>query len=168
METLINRVVEQGLPTYLLREIDLVIFPHHVDGDRYVAEAVELLSESEYEALDSGTLPAGRVEKGGRTLYWNVVARRDTDGEFSLDYAHPHLDDDHRALGVRLFHRLADATDRDVEAVEEEFHRKHRYVQYLEREGIADFDDLFAFVSDLRTDEAATVERARSETASDD
>jgi len=164
VETLVNRVVEQGLAPYLLREIDLVVFPHHVDGDRYVAEAVELLSESEYEALDGDTLPSGVVEKGGRTLYWNVVARRDTEGRFSLDYAHPHLDDGHRALGFRLFHRLADATDREVEAVEEEFHRKHRYVQYLVREGVTDFEALFGFVSDLRTDEAATVERARSET----
>ncbi len=142
-----------------------MVFPHHVDGDRYVAEAVELLSEAEYEALDgTGTLPSGAIEKGGRTLYWNVVARRDTEGAFSLDYAHPHLDDDHRALGFRLFHRLADATDRDVDAVETEFHRKHRYVQYLVQEGISDFDALFGFVSDLRTDEVATVERARSET----
>jgi len=97
-----------------------------------------------------------------------VVARRDTEGRFELDYAHPHLDDGHRSLGFRLFHRLAAATDREVAAVEDEFHRKHRYVQYLVQEGIADFDDLFAFVSDLRTDEAATVERARSETVGDD
>ena len=145
-----------------------MVFPHHVDDDRYVAEAVELLSESEYEDLDGGTLPSGVVEKGGRTLCWNVVARRDTEGRFELDYAHPHLDDGHRALGFRLFHRLADATDREVEAVEDEFHRKHRYVQYLVQEDIADFEELFAFVSDLRTDEAATVERARSETVGDD
>jgi type IV secretory pathway ATPase VirB11/archaellum biosynthesis ATPase len=164
VETLINRVIEQGLAPYLLREIDLVVFPHHVDGDRYVAEAVELLSEREYEALDGGRLPSGVVEKGDRRLHWNVVARRDTDGRFDLDYAHPHLDDDHRSLGVRLFHRLADASDREVAAVEEEFHRKHRYVRYLVKEGVADVDDLFGFVSDLRTDEAATVERARSET----
>jgi hypothetical protein len=163
VETLINRVIEQGLAPYLLREIDLVVFPHHVDGDRYVAEAVELLSEREYEALDGGRLPSGAVEKGGRTLYWNVVARRDTEGQFSVDYAHPHLDDGHRSLGFRLFHRLAETTDREVDDVEAEFHRKHRYVQYLVQEGIADFEDLFGFVSDLRTDEAATVERAKSE-----
>ena len=168
VETLINRVIEQGLAPYLLREIDLVVFPHHVDGDRYVAEAVELLSDHEYEALDGGRLPSGTVEKGDRRLHWNVVARRGTDGRFTLDYTHPHLDDDHRSLGFRLFHRLADATDREVEDVEAEFHRKHRYVQYLVREGLTDVGDLFGFVSDLRTDEAATVERARSETAGDD
>ncbi len=47
-------MIKQGLAPYLLHEIDLVVFPHHVDGDRYVAEAVELLSESEYEDLDDG------------------------------------------------------------------------------------------------------------------
>ncbi|WP_338741176.1 hypothetical protein [Haloplanus salilacus] len=41
-----------------------------------------------------------------------------------------------------------------------------RSVRYLVKEGVADVDDLFGFVSDLRTDEAATVERARSETGS--
>jgi len=41
-------------------------------------------------------------------------------------------------------------------------------VQYLVQEGVSDFDELFGFVSDLRTDEAATVERARSETTGDD
>jgi type IV secretory pathway ATPase VirB11/archaellum biosynthesis ATPase len=167
VETLINRVIEQGLAPYLLREIDLVVFPHHVDGERYVAEAVELLSQREYEALEGGRLPSGVVEKGERTLHWNVVARRDTDGRFDLDYAHPHLDDGHRAVGIRTFHRLADASDREVEAVEAEFHRKHRYIRYLVKEGVADVDDLFGFVSDLRTDEAATVERARSETGGD-
>ncbi|MFC6987902.1 type II/IV secretion system ATPase subunit [Haloplanus sp. GCM10025708] len=169
VDTLINRVIEQGLPPYLLREIDLVVFPHHVDGDRYVSEAVELLSESEYETLDdrdgTGHLRSGVVEKGGRTLYWNSVAERDTDGTFRLDYDHPQLDDDRRALGFRLFHRIADRTDRDVKAVEAEFHRKHRYVKYLVREDVTDFDRLFGFISDLRTDEAATVERIRRQRA---
>ncbi|MFB6123061.1 MAG: ATPase, T2SS/T4P/T4SS family, partial [Haloferacaceae archaeon] len=169
VDTLINRVIEQGLPPYLLREIDLVVFPHHVDGDRYVSEAVELLSASEYEALDdrdgTGRLRSGVVEKGGRTLYWNSVAERDTDGTFRLDYDHPQLDDDRRALGFHLFRRIADRTDRDVEAVESEFHRKHRYVRYLVREDVTDFDRLFGFISDLRTDEAATVERVRRQLA---
>jgi type IV secretory pathway ATPase VirB11/archaellum biosynthesis ATPase len=172
VDTLINRVIEQGLPPYLLREIDLVVFPHHVDGDRYVSEAVELLSASEYEALRDdaglGSLGSGVVEKGGRTLYWNRVAERDTDGTFRLDYDHPQLDDDRRTLGFRLFHRIAAQTDRNVEAVENEFHRKHRYVRYLVRENVTDFDRLFGFISDLRTDEAATVERVRRQRAEAD
>jgi type IV secretory pathway ATPase VirB11/archaellum biosynthesis ATPase len=167
VETLVNRVVEQGLPTYLLEEIDLVVFPHHVDGDRYVAEAVELVDEDAYEALAGSRLPRGTVEKDGRTLYWNVVARRGPDGDFAFDYAHPNVGDERRALGVRTFHRLADTTDRTVEDVEAEFHRKRRYVRYLEREGITDFDRLFGFLSDLRADEAATAERVRGRAASD-
>jgi hypothetical protein len=50
-------------------------------------------------------------------------------------------------------------TDRSVDAVEDEFHRKHRYVRYFVREGVDDFDALFDLLADLKTDEAATVER---------
>jgi type IV secretory pathway ATPase VirB11/archaellum biosynthesis ATPase len=165
IQTLVNRVVEQGLPTYLLEEIDLVVFPHHVDGERYVAEAVELVDADGYDDLTRSRLPRGTVEKGGRTLHWNTVLRRSPEGEFTFDYAHPHVGDEHRALGLRTFHRLAARTDRSVEAVETEFHRKRRYVQYLEREGFTDFERLFGFLSDLRADESATAERVRRRTS---
>jgi type IV secretory pathway ATPase VirB11/archaellum biosynthesis ATPase len=165
VETLVNRVVEQGLAAYLLREIDLVVFPHHVDGDRYVAEVVEFVSAREYEELSTEHERCGRIDKGDETVYWNTVAYRDTGGEFHLAYEHPELGDGRRRLDARIFHRVAAATDRDVDAVEAEFRRKHRYVQYLVREGVTDSDRLFGFLSDLRTDEAATVERVREELA---
>jgi len=105
VETLVNRIIEKGVPTYLLGEIDLVAFPRHVDGERYVGEVVEFLDEP--PETDGG----GTVEKGGE--------------------------------------------------VEETFHRRHRYVRYLVREGITDFDELFGVLADLETNEAATVERLR-------
>jgi hypothetical protein len=39
--------------------------------------------------------------------------------------------------------------------------RKHRYVEYLRREGTTDFDALSDFLGDLQTDGAASVERVR-------
>jgi len=172
VEKLVNRVVEQDLPLHLLREIDLVVFPRKVDGDRYVGEVVELLSQGEYEELDgSGSDAAetrgtrrGAIEKDDATVYWNTVARRGTDGEYRMAYDHPRLGDgeaDGEELRHRFFDRLAERTDRSVEEVENEFHRKHGYVQYLEQEGTDDFADLFEFLSDLQTNEAATVERAK-------
>jgi hypothetical protein len=166
VETLVNRVIEQGLPPYLLGEIDLVVFPHHVDGDRYVSSVVEFVTEAEYQALETRAGEGverrrGVIEKGGTEMYWNTVARRTTDGSLAFDYHHPQHDGEPRDLGHRVFHRVAEATDRAVEAVESEFHRKHRYVRYLVDEGIDDFDEVFDFISDLRTDEAATVERVR-------
>jgi type IV secretory pathway ATPase VirB11/archaellum biosynthesis ATPase len=166
VETLVNRVVEQGLPPYLLREIDLAVFPHHVDGDRYVSAVVEFVTAAEYRDLDaraddSPERRRGVIEKGGSETHWNTVARRTTGGSLAFDYHHPQHDGEPRDLGHYVFHRVATATDRPVEAVESEFHRKHRYVQYLVDEGVADVDDLFDFISDLRTDEAATVERVR-------
>jgi type IV secretory pathway ATPase VirB11/archaellum biosynthesis ATPase len=170
VETLVNRVIEQGLPPYLLREIDLVVFPHHVDGQRYVSSVVEFVDEPAFRRLDARAddgadqppeRACGVIEKGGTRMYWNTVARRTTDGTLALDYHHPQHDGEPRDVGHRLFDRVAAATDRSTEAVETEFHRKHRYVQYLVDEGVVDFDDLFDFISDLRTDEAATVERVR-------
>jgi hypothetical protein len=60
----------------------------------------------------------------------------------------------------RVFDRIANRTDRDREAVAAEFASKRRYVEYLVRDGVDDPDALFEFLADLRTDEAATVERA--------
>lgn len=178
IETLVNRVVEQGLPPYLLRELDLVVFPRRTDGDRYVGEVVELLTESEFSDLNRPPGTCGTVEKDGTQVYWNRIARRirpgespsgdstqtpsgsdGQDGRFAFAYDHPVLGDETRDVRTKAFARLAEQTDRSVEAVEREFHRKHRYVEYFVREEIADFEELFAFLADLRTDEAATVER---------
>ncbi|GAA0245226.1 type II/IV secretion system ATPase subunit [Haladaptatus pallidirubidus] len=156
IEKLVNRVVEQGLPAYLLREIDLVVFPRYVDGNRYVGEIVELVSKTEFAELDGR---CGTIRKDGTTIHWNTVAWRDHDGTFQTDYDHPQLGDDERKIGFRFFHRLADRTDRSVEEVEGDFHRKHGYIQYLERKGMTNFEELFSFLADLQNNEAATVER---------
>jgi len=171
IETLVNRVVEQGLPVYLLRELDLVVFPRRVDGERYVGSAVELLTASEYEELPASAR-TGVVEKDGTTLYYNTLLWRETDGSFSMAYDHPQLGGENAATAgethhseLRVFHRIAAATDSDVADIEREFRRKRGYVEYLLREGERDVDRLFGFLSDLRTDEAATVERVRRQRA---
>ena len=159
VETLINRFVEQELPAYLLRELDLVVFPRRVDGDRYVGEAVEFLSAAAYETLDREEGNCGVVEKDGTAIYWNRVCERSHDGSFVFAYDHPELGDASERRRTAAFDRLADRTDRPVEEVTRDFRRKHRYVEYIVREGIDDFEELFAFLADLRTDEAATIER---------
>ncbi|MFC7131820.1 MULTISPECIES: type II/IV secretion system ATPase subunit [Salinibaculum] len=167
VETLVNRVVEQGIPPYLLRELDLVVFPRRADGERYVGEVVELLDERQFRDLDRDER-CGVVRKQGTAVYWNTVAWREPDGDYGFAYDHPALRDgegtgqsatDRRVCNLRTFERIATLTDRSVDAVEDEFHRKHRYVQYFVREGIDDFGDLFDLLADLETDEAATVER---------
>jgi len=158
IEKLVNRVIEKGLPAYLLREIDLVVFPRNVDGDRYVGEAVELLSEREA----SGVEETRRVRKDGDAIHINEVLARAPDGEWTFGYDHPKLGDPTERRGIRTLDRIAERTDRPIGAVEAEFHRKHGYVEYLVREGTTDIEELFGFLSDLRTDEAATVERIDS------
>jgi type IV secretory pathway ATPase VirB11/archaellum biosynthesis ATPase len=198
VEKLVNRVVEQGLPPYLLRELDLVAFPTKADGERYVGDVVEFLSASEYERVSGD---CGVIDKQGTKIHWNRIGGTDGTGQFTFEYAHPKLettpdrgddetpthrstsvlssaaddrpsaptvetDDespgqgDSRECNMRVFHRIAQRTDRTVAAVEAEFHRKYRYVRYLERDAVDDFQRLFEFLADLRTNEAATVERA--------
>ncbi|WP_135364270.1 type II/IV secretion system ATPase subunit [Halosimplex halophilum] len=161
VETLVNRVVEQDLPTYLLSEIDLLVFPRKVDGERYVGEVVEFVGEERFREYDRDRDDdaCGVVRKGETTVYWNTVARRTHDGSYDLAYEHPDLGDDERRVETDLFDRIADLTDQPVDAVENAFHRKHGYVRYLQREGVSDGDELFAFLADLQTNEAATVER---------
>ena len=160
--TLVNRVVEQGLPPHLLGEIDLVVFPHRVDGDRYVGEAVELAVDPTTFADCGG--PGGVVETAGTRVAWNRVAGRTTDGEFSFAYDHPQLGGVDRRLDHRIFDQIAARTDRDTSAVESEFHRKRRYVAYLRQEGVTGFRETFEFLADLRADEAATVDRMHQPT----
>ena len=257
VEKLVNRVVEKGLPAYLLREIDLVVFPKHVDGERYVGEVVELLSAEEAGRLGRETRT---IEKDGTVVHYNVLLGRRTDDgwDFAYDGQDPgatgnrtghspaggladvpvgetsragadvsgrtgvgdaaggragvddvaggragagdtpdgtvgagdtpgdrqtgggrtvNADVDRGTVagepeltrGLYVFERIARMTDRSVAEVEAEFHRKHGYVEYLVREDLTDVDTLFGFLSDLRTDEAATVERIeRSRARGDD
>ncbi|WP_254546215.1 type II/IV secretion system ATPase subunit [Halomarina pelagica] len=153
VERLVNRAVEQGLPAYLLAELDLVVFPKRVGGERYVGRVVEFLDGP---ATGSG---GGVVERGGTTIHYDTVCERTVDGGFAFAYDHPALGDDARDCRTAVFDRIADRTDRPVEAVEREFLRKHRYVEYLVNEGVSDADELFGFLADLRANEAATVER---------
>lgn len=192
IETFVHRLVNQGISPALVRTIDLVVFPRHVNGERYVGEAIEFVEDSTNLGGETGT-----VEVEGEQIHWNRVAASDPGGTFHFAYSHPRLhgeqdvkepfdsdagsldvsafDDERpdRSVGVgadepgpacdmRLFHRLARTTDRSLGAVEAEFHRKYRYVCYLVQENVTDVDTLFDFLSDLRTNEAATVQRLGS------
>ncbi|ELZ40615.1 type II secretion system protein E [Halorubrum californiense DSM 19288] len=173
VEALANRLRERDLPARLLREVDLVVFPRQVDGERYVSRAIEPLSEAAYDGLDPEAKRsptgdpkrggAGAVEAGGESLRYNTVAWRDGDGAFRFPGA---LGGNGGEISsgagpqFRVFDRIANRTDRDREAVAAEFESKRRYVEYLVRDGVDDPEALFEFLADLRTDEAATVERA--------
>ena len=156
IETLVNRIIEQGLPSYLLREIDLVVFPKYIDGERYVGEVIEFVDEATYRALPDDDR-RGVVHKQDTAVYWNTVAWRETDGSFAFA--------PDRGRSLSIFERVATLTDRSVSAVEDEFRWKHRYVRHFVREGIDDFDTYFDLLADLETDEAATVERLSRQAA---
>ncbi|MEF8838412.1 MAG: type II/IV secretion system ATPase subunit [Haloarculaceae archaeon] len=155
VETLVNRVIEQGLQPYLLREIDLVVFPRKVDGERYVGEVVELLDDAAYESVE-GAERTGVIEKNGARIPYNEVAWRTAEGAFEFAGATD------GARSHRVFHSIAQLTDRSPDEVAAEFQRKHRYVEYMVQEKVDGFDETFELLADLRTNEAATVERLQS------
>ena len=158
IEKLVNRITDNGLPPYLLLEIDLVVFPKRTDGDRYVGSAVEFLSEQEAQESERET---ETIEKDGTTIHYDRILERTPAGGWEFAYRHPELGDPTERNEFRALERLADRTDRSVADVEAEFRRKHGYVEYLVEENVSDADALFGFLSDLRTNEAATVERIR-------
>jgi type IV secretory pathway ATPase VirB11/archaellum biosynthesis ATPase len=160
IETLVNRIIEQGLPPYLLREIDLVVFPRRIDGERYVGEVVELLDERSYRKLDEEA-DCGIIEKRDTEVYWNTVVERDESGEFEIAWE---CDDD----AVATFEGIGRLTDQPSEEVRAEFQRKHRYVKHLVQEEIDDFEGVFELLADLQTNEAATVERLSRQAARSD
>ena len=164
IEKLVNRVVEKGLPPHLLSEIDLVVFPRYVDGDRYVGSAVELLSEGEASEVDYST---ETIETDGTTIHYSRIFERTSTGEWEFAYRHPKLGDPTARDELEAFERLAERTNRSPADVETEFHRKHGYVEFLLREGISDVETLFGFLSDLRTNEAATIERIQRRRTTD-
>ncbi|MFB6308783.1 MAG: ATPase, T2SS/T4P/T4SS family, partial [Haloarculaceae archaeon] len=171
VETLVNRLFEQDLPPHLLEEIDLLVFPRRADGERYVGSVVELVDERTYRELDRPDERCGVVRRDGTSIHWNEIVWREPDGSFDFvdalrydgtDPADPDGSDGHRQTNV--FRRLGRLTDRTPSEVRSGFGRRHRYVQYLVREGIDDFETLFSVLADLETNEAATVERLRPDT----
>jgi type IV secretory pathway ATPase VirB11/archaellum biosynthesis ATPase len=164
IETLVNRVVEQGLPPYLLRELDLIVFPHRVDGERYVGKVVELLDERAYDRLATENR-CGEIEKQGTSVYWNTIAWRTEGDEFTVTCGDSG-DTEGRGY-IQMFDSIGEKTDRSRKTVREEFDRKHRYIKHMVREEMDDFDELFGLLADLRTNEAATVERLNRQARAD-
>ncbi len=156
IEKLVNRTMEKGLSPYLLLEIDVIIFTQYTDGDRYVGSVIELLSEQE---ANDAQRSIETIEKGDVTIHYNRILDRTPTGEWDFAYHHPKLGDPTVKHELCVLERLAEKTNRSLESVEIEFHRKHRYAKYLVREEVTDMETLFGFLSDLRTNEAATIGR---------
>ncbi len=188
VRTFVHRVVEQGLAPHHLTEIDVVIFSRHFEGQRYVGQAIEFLETNTFgdregrveigEATINWNVILERDRLGNVEFAYTHPRLEDTGttdrsggqiGDRLEESAFDETDvtqpttrsGDGPVCMTRVFHRIADRTDRPVRAVEAEYHRKVRYVRYLVEQGVADFESLFAFLADLQSDEAATVERIR-------
>lgn len=191
VETLVDRMVAHEVPLSQLREIDLVVFLNQRANDRYVSHAVEFLPQSAFEAVGgTGESVPGhdslywnevaRRDRHGRFTFAYSHPRLDESDEttkrstwaadrleqsaFEAPERHANesvVDASTPTCQTRLFHRLAALSDRPVQVIEAEFHRKLRYVTYLMQNDIDEFDTMFEFLADLQTDEAAVVERIR-------
>lgn len=189
VETFVHRVVEQGLAPHHLTEIDMVVFARHFEGQRYVGQVIEFLETNAFEGrggqlkIDDTTIDWNVILERDRLgnvefayAHPRLAATNTADGSggrigdrleesaFDRTEVTPSTtpqSGDGPACATRVFHRIADRTDRPVRAVEAEYHRKVRYVRYLVEQDVTDFESLFSFLADLQSDEAATVERIR-------
>ena len=167
---LVNRVIEQGVPPYLLGEIDLVVFPKRVGSHRYVGSAVEVLGREAADALP-GEARTTTIRKDGSTLYTNEIFWRGADGAPRLAYDHPDLTGCSAAAGRReframgIFEAIARRVDRPPMTVETEFRRKLETVMALTDAAIGDMPTLIDLVGAHRIDAAAAQRQIRRLTA---
>ncbi|MDZ7747300.1 MAG: secretion system protein [Halobacteriales archaeon] len=126
--------------------LDVVLVTRHIDGKRRVTAVGSLTDGESGTDAPAWTEHWSRGDNGSRG---NSGSRGDNGSR----------DDDELALDGPLAERLARRTAQSVAALDADFERKRRYVSYLVEEGIDGHAELFSFLADLRTDEAATVER---------
>jgi type IV secretory pathway ATPase VirB11/archaellum biosynthesis ATPase len=125
---------------------------------RQVTAAVDLVVElprTDTDQSATGWVPAGPTRASGSTdspegdrhCRWEPLFEPEssTDG----------------ALTRAFLDRLEDGSPSEP-AIERTVERRNRYVEYLVSEGATDRESLMSFLADLRTDEAATIERLRN------
>ena len=105
----------------------------------------------------TGWIPVGEpeTETGGRNggksadaqeIEWRQVVKTEADSGPT-------------SLSDSFLERLRGSPESDTAAIEATVARRQQYVDYLQRQGSTDRDSLLGFLADLRTDEAATIER---------
>ena len=164
IDALVNRVIEQGVPAYLVNEIDLVVFPRRHGNHRYVGSAVEMLSQRAYERLPAAAR-TDVIRRDGSTLYTNEVFWRGADGAPRLAYSHPAVvgagsgpgDEEYRGMG--LIETIARRTDQPSAAVGSSFHAKVGLVRALTEAGVTDMPTLIELIATHRSDPAAAIKR---------
>ncbi|UWG47186.1 ATPase involved in archaellum/pili biosynthesis [Halanaeroarchaeum sp. HSR-CO] len=131
-----HRAVGKGLPLYTLGSLDLVLTVRTVEGQTAVT-AVETPTCDP----DGGRIVVDSTQCGLR-----AVRNEPDDADGGPQFA-------------TFLESLASRSGRSVEDLAAAHQRRVRYVRYLRTAGIDETDELFSFLADLRTDEAATVER---------
>lgn len=134
----VHQAERSGIPYETVCGFDLIVETESRQGDARVA-GVEVLLDGEEEQGRNLAGERGRVR---------AVAITPGESPNEPDYG-PVLD------------ALAETTGQDCEVVRADHQRRLRYVQYLQTADVDGPEELFAFLADLRTDEAATVERIR-------
>ena len=163
IDALVNRVIEQGVPAYLLGQIDLVVFPKRVGARRYVGTAVEVLGREAHDALPDEAR-TGVICKDDTKLYTNEVVWRGADGAARIAYDHPTLSEGAEGSGRRAYRAMgvidaiARRTDRPPSAVEAEFRAKLETICALTSAGIEDMSTLIELIGKHRDDVAAARE----------
>ncbi|MFB6124768.1 MAG: secretion system protein [Halanaeroarchaeum sp.] len=129
-ETFAHRALERDVPANALAAIDLVVAVTEADGERSVATVLRPSRDGDRAVLDAPDASLDVDELGARE---------------------PDVDPVVSALAAE-----GQASETELRA---DYERRVRYVRYLVDRELTDVEDLFSLLADLRTDEAATLER---------
>ena len=132
---------QHGVPSYLVGAIDLVVD----------------LPPPEADQPATGWLPMGPPA----TREAEADDCEATDDEVVWQRLVPDTTDEERALSEHLVATLEERSVRSAADLRAAWERRVQYVSYLREESVADRESLMGFLADLRTDEAATIERIR-------
>jgi len=157
----LGTILASGWPVFgAVRTASLELFASHVervgraDAVRSQVDLVVELPGSDASGPATGWIPE-------RTSS-DEMARGESRPALSWERFTPPDASDPPTPAGEFLDRLAVSQPGDRSAVEAAFARRYRYVSYLEAEGTTDRERLLGFLSDLRTDEAATIERISS------
>ncbi|MFB6153161.1 MAG: secretion system protein [Halodesulfurarchaeum sp.] len=144
--TVLGRIAaERGVPPALFATIDLLVQLAPPDDDR----GPNLWTPNIDHGSDTGPARCSHFSHrdSGTTLSWDRIKPSDDDPE---------------TLGIEeVLQNASRNAPGSGESLPREFERRRRYVEYQRRQGMTDRASLLSFLADLRTDEAATVERIK-------
>lgn len=133
-----------GVSQQVVSGVDLVVELTPPEADEPATGWVPVSPGAADQPTDSEHQPASENEIG-----WARFAKQESEAGAPT-------------LAGKFRNRLGQPESPAASGIEQAFSRRHQYVEYLAASGATDRESLMGFLADLRTDEAATIERIQT------